>query len=73
MRQECNHKVEITKGASAQFPIWIINFWPYGQLAAVLKKKLGADYVRMYLIRQYIQGRLGVSASTKNLSLHNIP
>ena len=33
-----NHKVDTTEGASAQFPIWIFNFWPYGQLRAVLKK-----------------------------------
>ena len=26
------HNVNITEGASAQFPIWIFNFWPYGQL-----------------------------------------
>ena len=24
------HKVDITEGASAQFSIWIFNFWPYG-------------------------------------------
>jgi len=32
------HKVDITEGASAQFPTWIFNFRPYGQLRAVRKK-----------------------------------
>jgi hypothetical protein len=37
----CEHKVDITESASAQFPIWIFNFWPHGrgQLRALLKKK----------------------------------
>ena len=26
------HKVDITESASAQFSIWIFNFWQYGQL-----------------------------------------
>ena len=29
------YKVDITEGASAQFPTWIFNFGPYGQLRAV--------------------------------------
>ena len=29
-------KVDTTEGASAQLPIWIFKFWPYGQLRAVL-------------------------------------
>ena len=32
------HKVNITEGASAQFLIWILNFWQNGQLRAVWKK-----------------------------------
>ena len=31
------HKVDKTEGASDQFPIWIFNFWPYGQPRAILK------------------------------------
>ena len=31
-------KVDKTEGASDQFPIWIFNFWPYGQPRAKLKK-----------------------------------
>ena len=34
----CEYKVDITEGASAQFPMWISNFWPNGQLRALLKK-----------------------------------
>ena len=34
----CSHKVNITEGASVQFPIWIFNFWSHGQLRAALKK-----------------------------------
>ena len=32
-----HHRVDITEGASAQFPTWIFNFRPYGQLRAVRK------------------------------------
>ena len=32
------HKVDKTEGASDKFPIWIFNFWPYGQLRAVREK-----------------------------------
>ena len=46
----CEHKVDITEGASAQFPIWIFNFWPYGQLRALLKKNW-ADYEHCIKIR----------------------
>ena len=34
------HRVDITEGASAQFLTWIFNFWPYGQLRAVMEKKI---------------------------------
>ena len=36
-----NHKEDITEGASAQFPIWIFNFWPHWQLRVILRKNLG--------------------------------
>ena len=29
------HKEDITEGTTPQFPTWIFNFWPYGQLWAV--------------------------------------
>ena len=29
------HKVDITEGASVQFPTWIFNFWPHMQWRAV--------------------------------------
>ena len=32
------HKVDITEGASAQFWIWKLNFWPYVQLGGVMEK-----------------------------------
>ena len=33
------HTVEIREGASAELPLWIFNFWPYGQLRAIRGKK----------------------------------
>ena len=30
-----HHSVDITEGASAQFPKWIFNFGPYGQIRTV--------------------------------------
>ena len=39
-----DHKVDKTEGASDQFPIWIFNFWPYGQLRAVMGKNPIMNY-----------------------------
>ena len=41
------HKVNITEGASAQFLIWIINFWPVW-LAQGCTKKKWADYEQLF-------------------------
>ena len=32
------NKVDKTETASDQLPIWIFNFWPYGQFRAVKRK-----------------------------------
>ena len=37
------HKVDITEGASVQFPTWIINFWPYGHLRTVGEKNFNYE------------------------------
>ena len=34
-QREAEHRVVITECSSAQFPTWIFNFGPYGQLNAV--------------------------------------
>ena len=34
-QREAEHRVVITEYSSAQFPTWIFNFGPYGQLNAV--------------------------------------
>ena len=42
------HKVNRTEGASDQFPMWIFNFWPYGQLRVVRGKiQLHMNYVQL--------------------------
>ena len=41
METSDEHKVDVTEGASAQFPIWKLSFCSYGQLGAVLEKNLG--------------------------------
>ena len=41
------HKVYKTEGASDQFPIWIFNFWPYGQLRAVRGKNPIMNYEQL--------------------------
>ena len=36
--EDSSHKIDKTEGTSDQFPIWIFNFWSYGQLRAVRGK-----------------------------------
>ena len=43
------HKVDITEGASAQFPTSIFNFRSYGQLKAVRKKIIGNYFYYLLL------------------------
>ena len=63
------HKVDITEGASAQFPTWIFNFRPHGQLRTEKEnihceslRTFGGDYqVFMSIFEKYY------SISRKNM------
>ena len=43
-----SHKVNITEGASAQFPTCIFNFGPYGQLKAVREKWFRNNFLEWF-------------------------
>ena len=47
-----NHKVDITEGASAQFPTWIFHFGPHGQLRAVRKSTFEGCFLMFSIFLQ---------------------
>ena len=60
-------KVDITEGASAQFPTWIFNFWPYGQLRAVRGKINYELWATLSSVFSCFHGQKYCSVRTKKL------
>ena len=61
LKKGVSHRVDITESASAQFPTWIINFGPYGQLRPVREKSSFMNYIlgSINILRHHIFGIFG--------------